>query len=513
MVLQLDPGSSVPLYRQIRDQLRLLISKGALPLGERLPPTRELANRLSVHRTTVANAYAELEADGWIAGHVGRGTFVARGVEPGPVLPEPEPFTASLDNQYLGNLMFADVRAEEPLDLLTSECLASGQNGNLISFTLARPPGTLFPVEEFRRCCNEVLRREGQELLQFGPSSGYPPLKKFLTEQLQKEGMPVGDGELLITNGGQQGLDLVRRVFLRPGDVVALENPVYPGAIQVFNHGGIKCLGVPVGEQGIKLDVLESVLRQHRVRLVVLTPTFHNPTGATMPLENRKKVLELAVRHQVPIVEDNIYGALRLRGCDLPSLKSLDTYGLVIHLNSFSKMGFPGLRVGWMVASRPMIEQLRLAKQAIDLHTDQLTQATLAEFGKRGLFDKLVKNARKQYRAKLEAMETALEEHMPETASWTRPEGGMTIWVRLPEGVDSGALLYKARERNVTYTPGRYFYLQGAELNTLRLGFSSVTVEQIKRGVKILGELVRKETGRRRREHRDWEQGSRVALV
>src|SRR3990170_135739 len=303
-MLQLDPASSVPLYQQIRDQMRQLISTGALPLGERLPPSRELAQRLGVHRTTVANAYAELTAE------------------------------------------------------------------------------ELFPVEDFRRATSEVLRREGKALLQLGSSDGYPPLKEFLRGELRRDGIQAGDRELLITNGCQQALDLVRKVFLRPGDVVAMENPVYPGAIQTFTTLGLKCLGVPVDENGLNLDVLESVLAQQPVRLLLVTPSFQNPTGTTLSLDGRKRLLALAARHQVPVVEDNIYARLRFRGRDLPSLKALDTHGLVIHLNSFSKVCFPGLRVGWVVAREPVIERLRIAKQATDLHTDQLAQAALAEFGR-----------------------------------------------------------------------------------------------------------------------------------
>ena len=513
MVLQLDPASPVPLYRQIHDQLRQLIIKGALPVGERLPPTRDLATRLSVHRTTVANAYADLEADGWIAGHVGRGTFVARGVEATPSAPEPEPFTANLDDHYLWTLLFADARAEDPLDSLISEGCLNGGGGKLISFSIARPSEEMFPLEDFRRCCSEVLRNEGHALLQLGPSDGYPPLKEFLRGWLREDGLQVEDDELLITNGGQQAFDLLRKVFLRPGDVVAMENPVYPGAIQTFNTGGIKCLGVPVTDEGLNLDALESVLTQHRVRLLQLTPTFHNPTGTTLPLEGRKRVLALAARHQIPVLEDHIYGALRLRGREVPSLKALDRHGLVIHLNSFSKMGFPGLRVGWMVASRPVIERLRLVKQATDLHTDQLAQAALAEFGRRGYLARMLKRVRRVDRSRLETMEAALAEHFPGSCSWVRPEGGMTVWVRLPRGIDAGALLYKARERNVVFTPGRYFYLQAAESNTMRLGFTTLPEEKIKKGIRILGGLIRREIGQRKRNGREREESARVALV
>ncbi|MFQ5664492.1 MAG: PLP-dependent aminotransferase family protein, partial [Terriglobia bacterium] len=213
----------------------------------------------------------------------------------------------------------------------------------------------------------------------------------------------------------------------------------------------------------------------------------------------------------VPVVEDNIYGALRLRGRELPSLKALDPAGLVIHLNSFSKVCFPGLRVGWVVAGEPVIERLRIAKQATDLHTDQLAQAALAEFGRRGGFGRLIKKARRLYRARLQELESALEAHFPEQVSWVRPEGGMSVWVTLPPGLDAGALLFKARERRVLFTPGRFFYVQAVQPNTLRLGFAGVNEKQIARGIEILGGLIKSELRERRRTAP--REGARVALV
>jgi DNA-binding transcriptional MocR family regulator len=520
MLLQLDPAATVPLYRQIRDQIRQLIASGALGVGDRLPPSRELAQRLGVHRTTVANAYADLTADGWIAGHVGRGTFVSQGAEPpkhpearaaGRATPLP-PYTATLENGYLWSTLFADQPSDDPLDFLMADVTAAADR-RVISFTTARPADELFPVEEFRRATSEVVRREGRTLLQLGPSDGYPPLKEFLRRERAREGIQASDRELLVTNGCQQALDLVRKVFLRPGDTVLLENPVYPGAIQTFNSGGVRCLGVPVTDKGVNLEALETLLTQQRARLLLLTPSFHNPTGTTLSLDARKRVLELAARHQVPVVEDNIYSALRLRGRELPPLKALDTHGLVVHLDSFSKVCFPGLRVGWLVASEPVIERLRVAKQATDLHTDQLAQAALAEFGRRGLLTRLIKRARTLYRGRLERLEAALAAHFPEEVTWTRPEGGMSLWVTLPAGLDAGALLYKARERQVLFAPGRFFYFQAAQPNTLRLSFPCVKEKQIEQGIEILGGLIKSELRGRRPAERETRRRARVALV
>lgn len=512
MHLTLDPNSQLPLYRQIRDQIRQLITGGALAPGDRLPPSRELARRLGVHRTTVANAYAELTAENWISGHVGRGTFVSKGIEPGPAsVAKPARESTIAADGYLWTTLLDESHADDPLDVLIHDALTAAPD--TISFITARPAEELFPVDDFRRCCNDVLKREGQRLLQLGPSDGYPSLKECLRDVLRRQGIAASARELLVVNGCQQGLDLVRRVFVHPGDTVLLENPCYPGAIQTFRTPGVKCIGVPVSEQGLNLEVLESLLGQNRARLLVLTPEFQNPTGTTLSLEGRRRVLELAARYQVPIVEDHIYGALRLRGRELPSLKALDRRGLVIHLNSFSKLCFPGLRVGWIVASAPVIERLRMAKQATDLHTGQLAQAALAEFCRRGLLDSLSERARTLYRTRLEAAEKALARHFPAEARWVRPEGGMSIWVSLPEGLDAGVLLFKARERKVLFTPGRFFYFQAVRPNTLRLGFAGVPPRQIEQGIAVLGGLLKAELRQRRREKPQPTEPARVALV
>lgn len=508
MLLQLDPAGHTPLYLQIRDQIRSLITSGQLTRGERLAASRELARQLGVHRTTVANAYAELEADGWIEGHVGRGTFVARSPESerGPRAAVRGAATAA--NGILWESLFAQPTEEGFFDLLVPET-----GPDVISFATARPPESSFPIEQFRRCADVVLRREGRRLLQLGPTDGYPPFKEFLLEWLGRDGIRAEAGEILVTNGCQQSLDLTRRVFLRPGDAVAVENPVYPGAAMALGGAGVKCLPVPVTDEGLNLDALEMILAQSRVRLLLLTPNFHNPTGTTMSLEARRRVLELTAQYQVPIVEDNIYGALRLRGKELPSLRALDSRGLIIHLNSVSKICFPGLRVGWCVASRPVIERLRISKQAADLHTSLLPQAVLAEFGQRGWLAQYLKRMRVLYRERLETLERALAAHFPPEVKWTRPEGGMSVWVRLPEGLDASELLVKAKARKVWFTPGRFFYLGLPRLNTLRLGFCALGKEQIERGVEILGGLVRSELRLLKRERPSERAAERVALV
>jgi 2-aminoadipate transaminase len=510
--LHLQPESHIPLYVQLRDQLRALVHSGELRAGDRIPASRELAVQLGVHRTTVANAYAELESEGLIQGHVGRGTFIC-GVPLKQFTPPPR--TNGNGNGVMRwEALFADERGDEGLSRLMPQVPSDA-----IAFVNARPSEEFFPVEEFRRCCNSVLRNEGRRVLQLGSTDGYEPLKRVLIDMLRDEGLAVRSEQLLITDGCQQALDLLCKAFLRPGDSVVIENPAYPGAIAIFAGARIRTLGASVGTDsrhsgalGVDVDVLESVLAQNRVKFVLVTPDFHNPTGTTLPLAERRRLLEVAARHHVPIVEDSIYSRLRLRGVAVPSLKSLDRSGNVIQIDSFSKIAFPGLRVGWCIGPESAIERLRLVKQSTDLHTDQLAQGTLAEFVRRGYLARHLAKMRKVYRSRLDVLEDALRKHMPDETTWTRPEGGMTIWVTLPPGFDAGELLIHIRERGIWFVPGRYFYVQNPQPNTLRLGFAGLDEKQIARGVEKLGDLLAIEFRKRERGARH-EMSSRVALI
>jgi DNA-binding transcriptional MocR family regulator len=511
--LHLQSESHVPLYIQLRDQLRALVHAGDLRHGDRIPASRELATVLGVHRTTVANAYAELESEGLIQGHVGRGTFIKRNGNGLKITP-PAPPVLNGSHGIRWELLFADERGEEVLSRLTASAPIDA-----LSFVMARPAQEFFPIDELQTCVNAVLRNEATEVLNLGPSDGYGPLKLALLEMLGREGIASKDENLLITDGCQQSLDLISKAFVRPGDSVILENPTYPGAVAIFNGARARCLAVPVrthaepnSEMGVDVEALEATLAANRVKLIILTPDFQNPTGTSMSLASRRRVLELAARHQVPIVEDHIYARLHLQEERVPSLKQLDRANLVIHIDSFAKVAFPGLRVGWIVAPAAAVERLRLVKQITDLHTDQLAQATLAEFLRRGLFTKHLAKMRKVYSARLEALDQALRKHMPDGTRWTRPEGGMCLWLELPPGFDASELLIHVKERGVLFAPGRYFYVQNPLPNTLRLGFASLDEKQIARGVATLADMLRVEMRKRQRGVRRAER-SRVALV
>ncbi len=510
--LHLQPESHVPLYVQLRDQIRALVHGGDLRPGERIPASRELAMQLGVHRTTVANAYAELESEGLISGHVGRGTFIRGESAAGKISALPHP--TSLNGGLRWESLFADERGEEFLSRLTQ-----GAARNTISFVFARPATQFFPIAELKKCSNVVWRREGTDILEMGPSDGYPPLKQALLGLLRSEGYETGDENLLITDGCQQALDLLCKAFLRPGDTVLVENTAYPGALAIFSGARARILGVPVRTEsgpgttpGVDVSAIEAVLMQNRVKMMLITPDFHNPTGTSMPVSERRRLLEIAARFQVPIIEDHIYARLRARGEHVPSLKQLDRSNIVIQIDSFSKIAFPGLRVGWMVAPSNVVDRLRMVKQSTDLHTGHLAQAILAEYVRRGHLTRHLERTRKAYSGRLAALEQALTRHMPSGTKWTHPEGGMCVWVELPPGFDSNELLIHTRERGVVFAPGRYFYFQNPLPNSLRLGFTGLSEREIARGIATLADVLRNEMRKRQRGSRRAEV-PRVALV
>ncbi len=357
----LSHDSEVPLYRQLFEQIAVKIRSGELARGERLPATRELAGLLGLNRTTVSAAYEMLETDGLIAGQVGRGSFVTgSSTEP----------SAGIDWQSL--LEHSEPGAHAPTTGIARET---------ISFVMSRPSHALFPLDDFRASCAAVLAREDlAEILQLGSPSGYEPLRRYLLDEARRQDLAGAGDDLVITNGCQQALDLIGRVLLRPGDAVAVEDPVYTGLKNMLAQMGARLIGIPVGPEGLDVAHLERVLHRDRPRFIVVTSNFQNPTGATLGLAARQELIAAARAAATPVLENDSYGDLRYTGNHLPALKHLDDSGGTVLLRSFSKVSFPGLRVGWALGPKALMDRVRQAKETADLHTDQLSQAVLLDF-------------------------------------------------------------------------------------------------------------------------------------
>ncbi|HXJ40216.1 MAG TPA: PLP-dependent aminotransferase family protein, partial [Bryobacteraceae bacterium] len=354
---ELNADSKLPIYRQIGDYLQGLIESGSLRPGDRLPPTRELAGHLGLNRTTVSAAYEMLEAGGLIQGSVGRGSFVRD-------LPHRE--TEALNWS----------RALTPP---LSQSNGAGSRANVINFCSSRPSEKQFPLNEFRACCREVLSStEMRSLMQLGSPAGYEPLRQYL---LKRSSVARDTDDILITNGCQQAVDLLRRALVKPGAKVAVEEPVYPGLRNLFLEAGAELIGMEVGTAGVDLYALRRAL-EAGARVVVLTPSFQNPTGASIPGAARKQIINMTRAAGAVVIENDIYSELAYAGPEPERLKALDPN--VILLGSFSKIAFPGVRCGWIVAPKPVIARVTEFKQLADLHTDQLSQAFLLRFAESG---------------------------------------------------------------------------------------------------------------------------------
>jgi len=469
----LDPSSGFPLYRQLYTSLRQLIAAGTIEAGGRLPATRELAGQLGLNRATILAAYELLEADGLIAGHVGRGSFVVGAA----------PRNAGIDwRELLG-----------PAPALAPSPAAAP----LASFSSSRPSELLFPLDEFRATCDEVIASgEAPNILQLGSPAGYPPLRRFLLEQARAEGAARDTDDILITSGCQQAFTLLQNLLVRNGETVLLEDPVYPGMRNVFERSGARLVGVTVNDTGLDVEALARSAERANPRLLAVTSNFQNPTGATLPLESRRTLLQIAQAAGVIVVENDIYGALVYEGEPLPSLKQLDESGDTILLRSFSKIAFPGLRVGWVIGPRPLIEKLIEAKQCSDLHTDQLSQAILLRFAQSGRLERHRQHMLAAGRERLHAALDACRRYLPSSVEYTRPRGGMSMWLRLPAPLDAGELLPRAEREGVTYIPGKYFAVSRPDARALRLSFAGMAPEQIRSGIAVLGRIFKNELER-----------------
>ncbi len=385
------------------------------------------------------------------------------------------------------------------------ELLKLTEQPDIISFGGGLPAPEVFPVKEFREACNYVLDHFGAQALQYSTTEGYRPLREMIARHTCRYMVEVTLENILITSGSQQALDFVGRLFINRGDYIVVESPSYLGALQAWNAYGAQYIPVRTDENGMIVDELEAALRIGPKFIYVL-PNFQNPSGVTLSLERRRKLIELADKYGVPIIEDDPYGQLRYEGEHIPSLVTLDSEyrgkdggmysGNVIYLSTFSKLLAPGLRLAWVIAPEQVIRKLVMAKQAADLHTASFNQYVAYEVGKGGFLDEHVKVIRAVYKERRDVMLEMMDEVFPPEVHWTRPQGGMFLWGILPEWMDAAEVLKAAIERKVAFVPGAAFHACGGGQNTMRINFSYSSPETIREGISRLGttlkELLRK---------------------
>jgi 2-aminoadipate transaminase len=375
------------------------------------------------------------------------------------------------------------------------EMFKAAANPNIISFAGGLPAPEAFPVAEIATITTQVLEEMGAQALQYSTPEGFPQLRQqILRRECQNFVKPVELSQIIITNGSQQGLDLAGKLFLDEGDVVLCESPTYLAALQAFRSYGAHFVEIPTDEEGILIEELKKLLVQYpQTKMIYVIPNFQNPTGRTWSLARRQQFISLLTEWEIPVVEDNPYGALCFEGEVLPSLKEMDEKGFIIQLGTFSKTYCPGYRIGWIIASPELAQRFVALKENSDLHTSSINQLCVSRYLDKFSLDDDIKRIAQFYRGRRDVMLAAMEQEFPAGVTWTHPKGGLFIWVTLPEALDAKELLNKCLEHEVAFVPGGPFFPAGSHRNNMRLNFSNMPEDRIREGIHRIAKVLKEE--------------------
>jgi DNA-binding transcriptional MocR family regulator len=485
ILLNLDRKSRVPLFRQVFRQLKKMIEENTLEPGFRMPSTRTLAEKHGLNRSTVYKAYEELWALGYMASRPGSYSVVRKRHQ-----------IATTDRKSQKGLISWEKNSSEPgraLHLAHSRLnfgKPPGSADGMINLASLDLDSRLFPVDGFRRCLNTVLVEEGGDLLKYGDCAGYKPLRETIASRLRIHGISVDWDEILITNGAQNGIELILRLLTGPGSGVAAESPTYSHVLPMLTYFQVNNIEIPMKKDGMDLDRLRQVLETEKPAFVYTIPNFHNPTGITTSQAHREKLLALCEEYRVPIVEDAFEEEMKYFGKVPLPIKSMDSMRLVLYVGTFSKVLFPGIRIGWIAADRESVRRLTAIKKFSDLSTNSLLQAALHEFCRQGYYDRHIKRMHREYRKRMHATVTALRDNlwMFDKVSWEDPAGGYLIWLQLRDTQRSEAELKEIFVQNgVFMAPGTNFYSGPHTQTNFRISISTLNEEEIKEGISRLG--------------------------
>ena len=462
--LNVDKLAEEPLYRQLIRLIRERIVNGIWQPGERLPASRDLAELLGISRISVVNAYGELRDLGLISGQAGKGTFVTGSLgttnDPGAL-----PSVAA-------NPLAHVLQRYPP---------------NVIAFSGGAPAEEFMPVAAIRQAYNAVLERDGAAAVAYEETEGYLPLRDAIADYLHSFGIACKSDQVLVTGGCQQALDMAMQALMSEGDVMITSNPTYLGILDLARVRRVHVVGIPVDDDGIRLDLLEEALNNQRARLIYIAPTFHNPTGSVMSIHRRRRLLSLAQEYGIPILEDGVYHELAYGIVPPPPLKALDETGLVLHASGFSKIVLPGTRIGYLIGQGQAWDRILRVKRAADICTPSLNQRAMHYFMKNGGMATHLERTRRLCRERRDVMLHALKKYMPEGTRWTAPQGGMYSWVELPHNGPTAAELYNnAIHFGVTFAIGTMFFTDSSGGYFMRLNFASQPPDKIDEGVRRL---------------------------
>lgn len=549
--IRIDRESTIPLYMQIFNGIRDMILSEKMPAGYKLPPERKLADQLGVNRSTVINAYRELKSCGLVESHVGRGTAAAiystgdraghmagekaahmaddragyiagdragsstggrteymaddrtghiavsgagRAADEMAGLPWDSPGKARHDASMIHTMPWDQLFSESSLrmqDTTVRDLLKLSGRKDMILFAAGVSVQGIDSLEDLQKIQAEVLNEQGHNAIKHVPSDGFYPLRESISRLAGSRGVNASAQDVMVLSGSQQGLCLAACAFIDPGDVVFVEEPTFFSAVHIFRAQGARIIGIPCDGDGMRTDLLSALLKRFKPKLIYTIPDFQNPSGAVMSIGRRQELLSLAYRNQIIVLEDDAYGMLRYEGESLPPLKAMDLHGNVLYLSTFSKLLFPGFRVGWISGPQQVLRRLTILKQMVDLHTSSLPQMIIDRFLREGLLEGHLEKSIMENRKRRDVMLEELDAAGLEGIVWNKPEGGLYLWYRLPDWMQPAALLSRSVSNGVSFVPGNVFYPGNAPANFIRLNFTYPTPSEIREGVKRLAAAFR----------------------
>ncbi|MBN2381924.1 PLP-dependent aminotransferase family protein [bacterium] len=488
LMLRVERNSSVPIYRQVVDQVRELIEREVLELGSALPSSRVLADSLGLHRSTVVRAYEELYALGYIESQPGSYSRVRQRTR---IIDEQSKVERGIiDWNSISSegsqAMYELYYGQKPEAILP-------QGRDVINFAPLDVDRRLFPLDTFRKCLNEVLSEQGQNMIGYSDYAGYRSLRHYIATRMQQHMITTNADEILITNGSQHGLELIMKYLTRPADAIVVESPTYANIFPLLRYFQVRAIEVPMLRDGLDLEMLASVLRREKPALLYTMPNFQNPTGISTSQQHREALLSLCEQHHLPLVEDGFEEEMKYFGKVALPIKSMDRHNLVIYVGTFSKVFSPGIRVGWIQAERECIDRITAIKRFCDISSATLGQVALTEFCRRGYYDRHIRRVHRTYRHRMQVMLRSLRENIPaELAEWTEPIGGYLLWFVLKHcTVPDSEMLQTFLDYGVFVSPGRYYYQQKLSVPSFRLSLSTLDEESIIEGCRRLGQAIR----------------------
>ena len=486
LILNIDRSVSVPVYKQISDGIKSLISSSALNVGDKLPPSRKLADQLGINRTTVMRAYDDLWAEGYIESRSGSYSTVRKRRTLAIDSPTMEQSKVDWYSKFTDDTSHALERYFNRVE--------DKKDDDCISFLDLSPDNAIMPVELLKKTMNSVLKEKPFLALQYGKPEGYRGLRESICNQMRKHCISVGQDEIIITNGAQNGIDLVCRALVKPRDIILVEEPGYSMAHPLFAFSGAQVIGVPMINEGVSLEMLEQRIVENRPAFFYTMPNFHNPTGITTSQEHREKLIGLCEQYKVPIVEDGFEEEMKYFGKAVLPLKSMDKNGLVIYIGTFSKVLFPGLRIGWIAANNQVIKALTAIKQTVDLSGNYLSQVAIDEFIRQGYYELHLRRLHKMYRKRMHAALTTLSKlDISEKVVFSKPQGGYLIYGELKDKqITEEQLTEASKKQGVYITAGSRFYSNPYNRACFRLSIAHLDEAKIKEGLFRLDKAINK---------------------